>query len=528
MTGDANDRLRAGTLPYDPFEASAPFRSGNGSGGNGRDSHNGAAGPHCSDSSDCSEPTWDAPIPIGASANLPKFPVSALPVALAAYVQALAVSMQVPVDLPAMLVLGVLATAAAGKFELEIRSDWVEQLCLYLVVALPPGERKSPVFRDATRPLLRYEQQCGVRLVLDDVTPERIAVFLSEHDGRGAVLSAEGGLFEILRGRYSDGMPSLDVVLKAHDGDFVRVDRITRDSIVLNKPVLTLALCVQPDVIKMLSSHPALRGRGLLGRLLYALPIPMMGWREIRPAPVPPRIRDRYYAIVERMLRFTAGREVITVQLDADADDRLARFEAGLEPRLRPGSDLNGISDWAGKLAGRVARIAALLHLVEAIGLGPGGSDVTTTAGERADTAETVVGLIKPVRPDAIERALEIADYLIAHALAAFSEMGEDARVANARYVLGVLGALRQPVVAQTEIAEAARGRIRLVEHLAPALALLVKHGWLREVPRERKGSRGRHPTPEYRLHPSLLARDQSDQSDQSARTSRRAPNGPS
>jgi hypothetical protein len=43
--------------------------------------------------------------------------------------------------------------------------------------------------------------------------------------GRMAIISAEGGLFDILAGRYSNGVPALDVWLKGHAGDPLRIDR---------------------------------------------------------------------------------------------------------------------------------------------------------------------------------------------------------------------------------------------------------------------------------------------------------------
>ena len=63
------------------------------------------------------------------------------------------------------------------------------------------------------------------RLLADNVTPEAAASLLAEQGGRLAVLSAEGGIFDILAGRYSGGMPDLDVWLKGHAGDPLRVDR---------------------------------------------------------------------------------------------------------------------------------------------------------------------------------------------------------------------------------------------------------------------------------------------------------------
>ena len=60
-----------------------------------------------------------------------------------------------------------------------------------------------------------------------------------------AVLSDEGGIYEVMSGLYSDGRANIDVFLKSHAGSPVRVDRGTRTAH-LNHPLssfgpLTLA-----------------------------------------------------------------------------------------------------------------------------------------------------------------------------------------------------------------------------------------------------------------------------------------------
>jgi hypothetical protein len=60
--------------------------------------------------------------------------------------------------------------------------------------------------------------------VVDDVTAEALTSFLAEQGGRAAVISTEGGIFDIIAGRYSKS-PNMDIYLKGHSGDEVRVDR---------------------------------------------------------------------------------------------------------------------------------------------------------------------------------------------------------------------------------------------------------------------------------------------------------------
>ena len=78
----------------------------------------------------------------------------------------------------------------------------------------------------------------------------------------------------MLSGRYSGGIPNLDLMLKSHSGDSERVDRGSRPAIYLRQPLLTMGLSPQPSVLNGLVGKPGFRGRGLLGRFCTYCPKP--------------------------------------------------------------------------------------------------------------------------------------------------------------------------------------------------------------------------------------------------------------
>jgi hypothetical protein len=112
---------------------------------------------------DLAEAPWDDPVPFSA-ANLPPFPDAALVDALGDFARASAVQYQVPVDLPAMLCLAVVATCCARKVVIRLREGWTEPTNIYAAVTLGSGERKSPVFKETTAPLTIWEQAETERL----------------------------------------------------------------------------------------------------------------------------------------------------------------------------------------------------------------------------------------------------------------------------------------------------------------------------------------------------------------------------
>ena len=83
-----------------------------------------------------------------------------------------------------------------------------------------------------------------MQLYADDVTPEKLTSVLAEHDGIASVISAEGGIFDQLAGGMYSKAVNIDVFLKGHAGDAIRIDRIGRNSESVESPALTLLFAV--------------------------------------------------------------------------------------------------------------------------------------------------------------------------------------------------------------------------------------------------------------------------------------------
>jgi hypothetical protein len=77
--------------------------------------------------------------------------------------------------------------------------------------------------------------------------------------------------------------------------------------------------------------------------------------------------------------------------------------------------------------------------------------------------------------------------------------MGADPVVEEARYVLGWLQ--RNPTVnlSKRDLYQGVRSRFKRAEDLEPALRMLVAHGYLRDLPQERRQGR---PSPRYLVSP--------------------------
>jgi hypothetical protein len=512
------------------------------------------------------ERPWPEPTPFDRP-GLPPFPVEVLPHWLANYIRAEARATQTPLDLAGLLSLAVLSSSLAGRVELNPWGDWLEPLNLFLMVVLPPGHRKSAVFASVTQPLQQFEAAAAVaaapriaharrqrhmaeqallraqhaaaiapedrrpqllalverradelaavelpvvpRLIVDDCSPERLAMLLAEQGGRLAILSPEGGFFDLIAGRYSTtGAPNLDHVLKGHAGDPIVVDRVGRPGEIVPRPALTIGLAVQPDVLRGLVARPGFHGRGLLARFLYAVPGATLGARDVDAEPVPESLRACYHQRIRALLTLLPQRPSLTAQhpspttrhpplvlpFDPFAAARLRDFARAVEPRLAPAGDLEPLVDWGSKLVGAVARIAGLLHLASL--------DLPVPQNPEPDTQTAA-----PVSLEAVDAACILADHLTAHARAAYAAMGADPAVANIPFLLGWLRRSGLRTFTRRDAQRAARPRLNTAADLDAALDQLAEHGYIRLRPSPSRPGPGRHPGPTYDVHPSLAPR---------------------
>lgn len=488
------------------------------------------------------EPAWPAPIPLTARHTPPPFPLDTLPGWVGDMVSAVAEFTQTPPDLPGCIALAALSTAAGGRAEIEVRGSWREPANLFTVVVLPPGSRKSAVFAALIRPLLAAEHALVERtkpaiveaelaarvagkaaeraahaaaaadpaardtllaeamaaamnadavtvpvlprLVADDVTSEQAASLLAEQGGRLAVLSPEGGIFATLAGRYS-GAPNLEVFLKGHAGDMLRVDRRSRPAEHVDKPALTLGLAIQPEVLRDIAQMPGFRGKGLLARILFALPENTVGRR--RPGSldsIPTTVSDAYTANLSALvLSLAEWTDPAVLCLTPDAAARVLALEWEVEPRLAAGGAWAHIVDWGSKYVGAVVRLAGLLSLADRVRDGWGA----------------------PIDLDVLERAVSLGAYFAEHALAAFDVMGADPLVDDARYVLDWIERTGAARFTRRDVFSAvSRGRFRKAADLDPVLNLLTGHGYLQAAPVPERSGAGRPPSPTWLVHPEV------------------------
>lgn len=482
------------------------------------------------------------PRPIVDAQPLP-FPDSVLPPVLAEFSQAVAAFSQVPQSMPALIGLGTLSAAWAGKVVAVLPNGHGEQLSLYCVAAADVSERKSSTFAQFQKPIQDFQRERKEQLaplradyeaehaglkaehdraiqdrgrvkagstehadacdrakrlreqldklqpppdwqfVTGDTTAEGLAKLMSKTGGSALLLSPEGGgVFDRWVGLYARE-PNIDVFLKAYDGESIGSHRASaeREISEVKRPALAIVVTTQPATLQKLTERRELDDRGLVARLLFALPSDSkIGSRTPDSPPIPSAVADNYCDVMLRCLRIERPDEPHRLALSAEAVKEHEQLHYQIEPQLKPGGSLYDMRGWAGKLIGKIIRIAALFHL-----------------WERTIQANPAPWNV-PISGDTFRRAAELAPWFIEHARAAFSQMTQSPKVKRAQKLLDEWRKLETEVITTREA-------LRLInkngtkEEALKVLDVLQVHNYVASLPGTRKDSQ------QWRIHPDVM-----------------------
>lgn len=474
---------------------------------------------------------WSPPLPLE-GVPLKPWPQEVFPAPFELFAAELARSTETPRELSALLTLATVAVAAQKKYRVQVKLDYSEPVNIWVQVILPPASRKSRVYSEAMLPLKKWEE--GQRVILEpqikaldsqrktmearinelrkaaaksknedeytqlqkhveqleqelpevpgyprlwtsDVTPEHLGTIMAENDEALAVMSDEGGIFDILNGLYSDGKANIDLFLQSHAGSSVRVDRGSRPPVFMQSPVLTMALTVQPEQTRNLCNNKTFRGRGLLGRFLYAIPKSNIGARTFdEPAMYQEHIKqyqEAIWSILHHPYSLDGqGNAPHCLRLTDEAREKWLEYAKLIELMMsEEGGILSHITDWAGKLPGAIARIGGLLHIMRYAHQKPWEWNI-----EAED----------------MTLAVKIGHVLINHALHVFDLLHMSNGMQVARAVLAWIREKRLMLFSRRECARKFR-RFKKDE-LSQGIELLKEHEILREREVKAESGRGR------------------------------------
>ena len=202
-----------------------------------------------------------------------------------------------------------LATANQRKTVIEIKPGYREPLNLFVMPAMDSGNRKSTVVNkvtgtmrnwqseqvEAQKPLINQahsfcetdlariaelrkqaaktggdeltrlrgelaelelalpEVPVPFLMITGDTTIEKLGPLLVNNDECMSIFDDESDFLEILGGRYSGGIPNLELVLQCYSGSPFEVSRLGREGVTLHSPALTVSISPQPEFLRGLA-----------------------------------------------------------------------------------------------------------------------------------------------------------------------------------------------------------------------------------------------------------------------------------
>ena len=470
--------------------------------------------------------------PLPGKAALPDFPVHVLPEVFRNFTIASTESIQNPMDANGCVVIGAVSVASLGTY-ISVLPGYSEPMQTYIVIALPPSERKTPSFRNAMqaqrdmvkiintsvegekkttelkRKMLEARLAKAIKIndedtakelqaemdqlpiiksysqSLTDSTPEALAKAMSDNGGMISYVSAEGNLFNIASGSYSDN-PNIDVLLQGYSGEPVYIERIGRAPVIIDNATLSILLAVQPQVLDRFLSNEVLLERGLCARFLYSVPHSMLGRRNARKIKaIPASVASRYSGIIHALVKQSYDGINRELTLTPIALEFYFQWAEEVEKNIGPGGPWHGIAcGWEGKLVGNTIRLAGIVKLMDS-------PDYSL-----------------PITEVHFSAAVELARYFVAHALAITGKA--TGLTPASKEVLDEIKKQGQSPFSPYDLRQKLRFRKNFKEgaKVDEALACLAESGYIRlSAPPEWRGT-GRKPEALYEMHPDLLPKN--------------------
>ena len=472
--------------------------------------------------------------------RLPDFPLDCLPAGLRDFVQQLAACKQAPVDAAAVSLLSVFSMAEGGRFMVDPGIAAVYQLGinLFTMTVMESGTGKSEIMNVLKKPIEDFvkdynwknrekiamdenwssvlrervskaKKQCvsgkadysdleeaqreldafrpmkKLRCITDNATSEALENLLAENDGVMSVVSTEGGVIDIMGGRYSkDGGSNIDIYLHGYSNESFDKDRAGQGHVHVDHLYLNVIFSIQPRVLKDFMRKDFIE-KGMTSRFLYSIPREL----EERLLRDSPNIEPLVLADYENKLR-----DIMSIERNVGApyELRFSREATELmisynddEIQKRIKEDLACIKRTARRIIGQTIRLAGVLHLMAY------GSEAVE---KREISAQTV------------EKAIRLTNYFLEHTKAAHKTVEDSEEIKNLKYVWEKCRGLKVPEFSSDVLREKCRGRLRTNEEQKPYITGLIERGYLRKLPEDKKnkGKDGRPMAARYRINPLL------------------------
>jgi uncharacterized protein DUF3987 len=171
-----------------------------------------------------------------------------------------------------------------------------------------------------------------------------------------------GKTLQNLEGRYikEKGKSDDDIYVQSYTGERCLVDRIGRDSVILEDPCLALFWLIQPRRAQRLLSNEDLRDGGFLQRCLIWDSQTEPTEEPEEELPIPPQVRQAYHDVVKQLLHIYHDGKGYTIPASSVAKKAIRKYYNRLVSRRR--RKLRDINSFVVRWHEQAWRILVALH----------------------------------------------------------------------------------------------------------------------------------------------------------------------
>lgn len=413
--------------------------------------------------------SWGEPRPLRQRTDTLPFPLDALPPVLRDMARAISVTTSTDVGMSGTAMLSAVGYCFSGMYRLAGKPDHTEPPILYSIIIAQPSERKSPVMHFIKEPFDTFESKYNkdhreemykaqqdikalesrvkamekedetdtaaiaklrvqadnirntspIHIAVDDITPESLVIELSENDSL-LMISDEAGMLSNFNGKYSGGVPNLDLLLKAWNGEKYICNRVVRGRSEIPRPYLSVAIAGQPYIWDNMMNDVAFRSSGMLARFVHCFAESTVGNRRYDTASIPKEVKEKYHTLIHQFLNGKKnhdGKEMILKLSHHASEEYISYCNNYIEQDIK--QSMCCCQDWGGKFHGLILRIACIIHCVDCCSCGVEPSE-------------------ESVNHDTLLRAFNLAHYYRYQAIHAFSVNAPDKNIVKAEKIIQI------------------------------------------------------------------------------------------
>ena len=249
--------------------------------------------------------------------------------------------------------------------EAEIK-ELIKGLKKELIKGLKSNGGNADKLKEAKKKLARKESEMlkEPRYHADNVTGEKLAILISNQTNETmALLSSDArDCIDILDGKYQKVKTDESFYLKAFSRDSCAFDRVTRPSIIIKEPQLTIVWAVQPDKLKLLFNNNKFTDGGLMPRFL-ALDTYCDAETRTTNTPIQPKVLKEYDLLIKGLLLVLhADESENVIQLSDEVLSAFKDYYNDIVGQRRSGGELEDIHPYAARWEENALKIGICLH----------------------------------------------------------------------------------------------------------------------------------------------------------------------